>query len=124
MSEKEQMLQFKCLSCGSDVGFSLFNLDEKMPIDCPDCKRKYLFSDQNLIRQVKKFAALCKQIRESEEILGHANIGIDVGEHHVKVPYKLLLSRLNSSLDLSIEGKTLSIQFRVEPTKLQSGASS
>lgn len=124
MTEKNQSLQFKCVSCESDIVFSLFNLNDEKPIACTECKKKYLFNDPNLIRQVKKFAALCAQIRDSEEILGHANIGIDVGEHHVKVPYKLLLSRLNSSLDLNIEGKNLSIQFRTEPTKLQSGASS
>ena len=69
------------------------------------------------VRQVKKFEALCRVIHESEEILGHASVGVDVGEHHVKVPYKLLLTRLSSSLELNMNGNTVSIAFRSEPTK-------
>lgn len=84
---------------------------------CPGCSKKYGFEDPALLRQLKKFEALCAQIHESQEILGNASVGIDVGEHHVKVPYKLLLTRLNSSLDLDIEGKLISITFRIEPTQ-------
>lgn len=115
--QKGQTLHFKCISCANDVDFSLFDLDKEQPVGCSHCDKKYSFNDPDLVRQLKKFAALCKQVRESEEILGNANIGVDVGEHHVKVPYKLLLTRLNSSLDLNIGGKALSIQFRMEPLK-------
>lgn len=115
--QKGQTLHFKCISCANDVEFSIFELDKEKHIACEHCEKKYAFNDPDLIRQLKKFAALCKQVRDSEEILGSANIGIDVGEHHVKVPYKLLLTRLNSSLDLNIDGKKMSIQFRMEPTK-------
>ena len=66
---------------------------------------------------MKKFEALCKQICESEEILGNASIGVDCGEHHVKIPYKLLLTRLNSCLDLKIGDQSISITFRIEPLK-------
>jgi hypothetical protein len=64
---------------------------------------------------MKKFEALCRQICDSEEILGNAHVGVDCGEHRVKIPYKLLLTRLNSCLDLKLGDQSLSIMFRIEP---------
>jgi hypothetical protein len=69
------------------------------------------------MRQLRKFEALCSQIQESQEILGNASVGIDVGEHHVKVPYKLLLTRLNSTLELDMGEARVSIAFRIEPAE-------
>lgn len=110
-------LEFKCLSCNAPIPFSIFDLQTDKLLECSCCQKKYSFSEPNLVRQLKKFDALCRQIKESEEILGTANVGVDVGEHHVKVPYKLLLTRLSSSLDLKLGDKTISILFRMEPTK-------
>lgn len=115
--QKGHTLQFKCLSCSGPVTFSVFDLDAQSKIQCQCCEKKYAFTDSTLVRQLKKFEALCRQIQESEEILGAANVGVDVGEHHVKVPYKLLLTRLSSSLDLDIGGQKVSIFFRIEPSR-------
>lgn len=113
--QKGHTLHFKCISCGGDVHFSIFDLDSKIPIPCHSCSKQYSFSDPILIRQLKKFEALCCKIHDAEEILGSACVGIDVGEHHIKVPYKLLLTRLSSNLDLTIEGRKIPIAFRIEP---------
>lgn len=115
--QKFQTLQFKCLHCDTQICFSVFDLDSNFPLSCSGCVKSYSFNDPILLRQLKKFEALCRQIHESEEILGSACVGVDVGDYHVKVPYKLLLTRLNSSLDLNIEGKAVSMKFRIEPTK-------
>lgn len=115
--QKGHTLHFNCLACKIPVSFSIFDLDSHVQICCSGCEKKYALSDAALIRQLKKFEALCRQIRESEEILGNANIGVDVGEHHVKVPYKLLLTRLSSSLELNMAGQNVSIFFRIEPAK-------
>lgn len=115
--QKGNTLYFKCLSCECPVSFSIFDLEDGGLLVCSECKKHYLFHDETLVRQIKKFEALCRQIRDSEEILGNVCVGVDVGEHHVKVPYKLLLTRLSSSLDLQMEGKTVSIAFRIEPIK-------
>lgn len=115
--QKGYNLQFSCLCCSSPVRFSIFELDSHAALNCQECSKTYAFTDPVLIRQVKKFEALCRQIHESEEILGQASIGVDVGEHHVKVPYKLLLTRLSSCLDLHMNGNVVSIAFRSEPTK-------
>ncbi len=115
--QKGHSLHFKCLTCGAPIFFSIFDLEKKEPLPCPGCAKKYAFSDPNLIRQLQKFEALCRQIHASQEILGNTSVGIDVGEHHIKVPYKLLLTRLSSSLDLTMDGHLVTIVFRIEPTK-------
>ena len=115
--QKGKHLQFDCLGCTSSVIFSIFDLEEKIPLHCANCQKKYILSDEVLIRQLRKFEALCRQIIDAEEILGNAAIGVDVADRHVKIPFKLLLTRLNSCLDLEVGGKPLSIYFRMEPVK-------
>ena len=114
--QKGHVLEFNCQGCQQPIKFSVFELDQL--IHCAHCAKKYAFKDESLRRQIKKFEALCRQLVESEEILSMTSVGIDVGEHRVKVPYKILLTRLNSVLDLNIgEKEKLAISFRVEPLK-------
>ena len=114
--QKGHILQFDCQECQQPVRFSLFQLEERSePTLCGQCGKKYGFHDEQLKRQLKKFALLCQQLVDSEEILANTAVGIDVGNHSVKIPYKLLLTRLNSLLELNIDGKPLSIEFRLEP---------
>lgn len=113
-----KQLQFDCQVCEQPVTFSVFDLDKNESlVPCSGCSKKYLFDDINLKRQLRKFEALCRQIMESEEILSHTAVGINVGEHQVKVPYKLLLTRLNSTLNLQIGDSNVFISFRFEPLK-------
>lgn len=114
--QKGHLLQFDCQSCQHPVQFSVLELDEeKSLLNCAKCGKKYRFDDEILKRQLIKFANLCKQIHESEEILGNISVGVDIGERQIKIPYKLLLTRLNSTLDLMIGDEPLSILFRIEP---------
>jgi hypothetical protein len=116
--QKGHLLEFNCLCCKQPVSFSVFHLNQsEAPVNCDHCPKKYAFTDETLKRQLKKFAALCMQLIESEEILGSAAIGIDLHEHHIKIPYKLLLTRLNSSLELKIGDQPVTIVFRIEPLK-------
>lgn len=116
--QKGHRLQILCKGCKSPLFFSVFELEKgNHLIQCPTCQKAYLFDDEGLIRQIKKFDNLCRAIRDAEEILSQTTVGIDVGERHVKVPYKILLSRLSSSLDLNIGGEPLCITFRIEPSK-------
>lgn len=115
--QKGHLLQFNCQSCQQSIHFSIFELDNReTPICCQSCEKKYAF-DETLKRQLKKFAGLCHQLVESEEILSQTSIAIDVCSHHVKVPFKLLLTRLNSTLDLIVGNEPLAITFRLEPLK-------
>ena len=114
--QKGHVLEFDCQSCHTPIPFSVFDLDSPhCQVTCSSCQQKYALDDETLARQIKKFAALCRQLIESEEILGHTNVGVNVGDQVVKIPYRLLLTRLSSSLDLMIGDKPLSIHFRIEP---------
>lgn len=110
-------LHFNCLSCADPIFFTLLDSQtQSLPITCSNCKKKYAFSE-DLLRQIKKFEALCLQIQLSEEILGSTSVAIDVGPHHVKVPFRMLLTRLGSVLDLTVAGQKIEILFRTEPLK-------
>lgn len=114
--QKGHVLHFECQKCHGEVDFSIFELDRlKGIISCPTCREKYLFHDENLRRQLEKFEKLCRQIVESEEILSDTCVGIDIEGRQVKVPYKILLARLSSTLNLTVGDQPLSIDFRLEP---------
>ncbi len=112
--------ELDCIDCKKSVVFSIMELD-KTPhiVTCVHCGKKYALGEETLKRQLKKFAALCQQIQDSQEILGDANVAVDVDGKTVQVPFKLLLTRLKSVLNLQIGERRLSIAFRVEPTSLQ-----
>jgi hypothetical protein len=111
-------LQFHCQNCEEPILFSV--LDRKhftKVVPCVSCGRKYAFDDESLLKHLMQFEALCHQIYASEEILGSSAIAIDVGNHHVKVPFNILLTRLSSVIELNVNGKKSTILFRVEPLK-------
>lgn len=111
-------LQIHCQGCTAPILFSVLdreNFDSIVP--CPKCGKKYAFEDESLLRHLRQFESLCRQIHASEEILGGTSIAIDVGSHHVKVPFNILLTRLSSVIDLEVGGKKFSVAFRVEPLK-------
>lgn len=111
-------LQIHCQACDEPMLFSVLNKEDFSGIvPCSKCSKKYVFDDETLLRHLRQFEALCTQIHASEEILGGTSIAIDVGSHHVKVPFNILLTRLSSIIDLNIDGKKFSVAFRVEPLK-------
>lgn len=116
MMQKGHFLQFCCQSCQHSIQFSLFNLEDSR-IPCSNCGIVYDFNEEGLKRQLKKFEDLCRQIQLSEEILSNTSVGIYMGDREIKIPYKLLLTRLNSTLDLMVGDKPLAITFRIEPIK-------
>ena len=110
--------QLDCIECKDSVEFSIIDLDSDNAKSCTGCGKKYVLADDTLKRQLKKFAALCKQIQESQEILGDASVAVDVAGNQVQVPFKLLLTRLKSTLNLKIGDTKTQVTFRVEPTSL------
>lgn len=114
--QKGHLLQFCCPECRRPVHFSLFDIEKHAStIECSECNLSFDFSDETLLRQLRRFEALCLQLKESEEILSNTAVGIYVGDREIKIPYKLLLTRLNSTLDLNIGGQPMTITFRTEP---------
>lgn len=116
--QKGHRLQIACKGCKKPIEFSVFELEKgDHKIECAFCQKIYVFEDETLLRQIKLFDTLCRTIRDSEEILSQTAVGIDVGDRHVKIPYKILLSRLSSNLDLKVGDEHVSIIFRIEPSK-------
>lgn len=116
--QKGSQLHFDCLNCKEPVTFSVLTFKEEGPrIGCEDCGQVYSFGEETILRQIYQFEALCRQIHESEEILGRTAVGVDVGPHSVKVPYKLLLTRLTSELQLQMGEQEFIIKFRIEPVQ-------
>ncbi len=115
--QKGHQLEFPCQSCDHSINFSIFSLNKnKNILTCSNCQKEYSFGDEILLRQLTKFEKLCVQLQESEEILSNTSVGVDVGNKQVTIPYKLLLTRLNTQLELDIGGTPCTITFRIEPT--------
>lgn len=111
----QKNLHFPCRSCKKQLVFSVLEIEATgSTLTCPNCKHCYRFNDKNFSRQLKKFVKLITQINESQEILSHTHVGVDVGEYHIEIPYKLLLTRLNSTVELQFEEEPLKIEFRTE----------
>jgi hypothetical protein len=116
--QKGHFLQFACQTCQHPVTFSVFGLSSHGgQILCSHCNLIYDFSDTLLQDQLKQFEDLCHQIHLSESILAQTNIGVHVGDKEVKIPFKLLLTRFNTTLNLKIGQQPLSIIFRIEPLR-------
>ena len=115
---RKELFELDCINCKKPVSFSIVDLDKDNLVSCSECGKKYGLGEENLKRQLKKFANLCRQIQESEEILGSASVAVSVGRDEVKIPFKILLTRLKSTLDLQIGKERLVITFRIEPQTL------
>ena len=114
-------IEFPCVGdgCGHILSFSAVDPVSERVIICPSCKKKYEF-DPTLMAKLNRFDNLVRAVREAEDILGDINIGIDVEGHSVQVPYRLLLTRMNTYLTLKIGGRDVKFRFRVEPLKTDS----
>ena len=108
-----------CVNCKTPVPFALRSLDTLPCIaKCPGCGKPFGIEPGSLARQIKLFIALCQQIKAAEEILADAAIGIQVGKDEVKIPFRLLLTRFRSTLDIDVDGQKFSISYRTEPLKV------
>ena len=108
-----------CTHCNSLVSIP-YHSTKKLPwiAKCPGCGKQFGIESPTIGRQVKLFIDLCQQIKASEEILANAAIAVTVGSTEVKIPFRLLLTRLRTSLDLDVDGEKISISSRVEPLKM------
>lgn len=113
-------LEIKCIQpdCGNDILISLFEIEKKYRVQCQTCKKEYSFNKQ-LVGQIKKFERLISAIQDAKDILGQTAVAVDIQGHSVKIPYKLLLTRLNSQLKLKINDEEMTLKFRVEPLEPQ-----
>lgn len=110
-------LDFKCQAenCKGIVKFNLKDLEEKgFQALCPECHKPYEFDDE-LKGKFQKLANLIAALREAEPILGSSNVAVTVPGGEVKVPYVLLLTRLNTLITLDVGDKKVDFHIIVEP---------
>lgn len=110
-------IDFVCLDheCGETIQFDLMELEEtRGRVSCPTCHRLYQF-DAKFLDKLRRFKALMVAIREAEDMLGDVNVGITTPMGEERIPYRLLLTRLNTTITLDVGGRTVDFRFRVEP---------
>ena len=101
--------------CGETIQFDLLDLTDKGgEIACGKCHRLYQF-DRPFLAKLKKLQDLILAVQAAEDILGDCDIAVTTPAGEVKVPYRLLLTRLNTLISVNLSGHTFDFHFRVEP---------
>ena len=110
-------IDFQCLeeSCDEIIKFNLDDIaDSSFQTVCKKCYHTYELDGQ-LREKLLKMLHLITTLREVEDILGDCKISINVANGEVKIPYALLLTRLNTMISLKIGERTVDFHLRVEP---------
>ncbi len=114
--KKDSTIEFHCVNgeCRQLLSFPFLSAGDETKVRCPACGREYVF-DAALCGKFRKFARLVEAVRDAEEILGDTRVGLDIQGHSVQVPYRILLTRMNTFLTLDIGGARFNFRLRVEP---------
>lgn len=114
--KKNSTIEFRCVNeqCREVLSFPLLAVEKETRVHCPGCRREYVFNGA-LREKFSKFARLVEAVRGAEDILGETNVGLDIQGHSVQVPYRILLTRMNTFLTLDIGGTRFNFRLRVEP---------
>ena len=118
---KKPQLDFRCLTddCSGVVAFDLDSVtDSEFQAVCPVCHRAYALDD-TLRGKLIKMMKLISAIRECEDILGDSVVSVNVAGGNVRIPYALLLTRLNTMISLDVAGKKTDFHLWVEPSNPQ-----
>ena len=111
-------IDFPCCSegCGGMIQFNLLDvLDDDFQVVCKKCHASYEF-DGMLRDKLTRMSELILAIRKAEDILGNCNVSVNVAGGEVKIPYALLLTRLNTIITLDLAGKAVDFHLWVEPS--------
>ena len=119
MPENMQMpeVDFECCEneCSGIISFKLKNaLNPRFQAICPKCHRSYQFEPE-LQDKLTKLKDLIIAVRKSKDILGDCNVAVEMPGKSIKIPYALLLTRLNTMITLNLGDKDVDFHFRVEP---------
>ena len=118
MVNMRAIIDFTCMDeeCDEVIQFNLMQLrDNKGLLKCPACHRQYEFADDVFIEKLEKLRNLLLAVQDAEDILGDVNVGVTTLNGEVKIPYRLLLTRLNTMITLDVGGTKVDFHFRVEP---------
>ncbi len=111
-------VDFECMGddCQGVISFKLSDaLSDDFQALCPQCHNAYQF-DSALKEKLQKLRDLIVAVRKAEDILGDCNVAVTVPERTVKIPYALLLTRLNTMITLNLAGREIDFHFRIEPS--------
>jgi len=110
-------IEFKCTGCGANISFSILKMEPDEVLTCAECGKKYFFNEK-FLDQIIRFEKLLDAVHNVKDMLDTTNVAIAFGDEEVKIPYMLLLTRLNTMLTLNIDGKETTFRFRVEPLNM------
>ena len=118
MNTSKAQVDFLCIEPGC-TGVVKFNLVEvaqdQFQALCPACHKSYEF-DKDLSEKLERLLKLITAVREAEPILGDCNVSVTVPGGEVKVPYALLLTRLNTMISLNLAGRKVDFHLWIEPS--------
>lgn len=115
------MVDFACIDdeCKAAVAFNLMERQEgKGRVVCPQCHREYEL-DAAFLDKLQRLRKLILTVQEAADILGDVNVAITTPAGEVRVPYWLMLTRLNTIITVELGGKKVDFNFRVEPLNRQ-----
>ncbi len=117
-NKSKAQMDFLCVEseCTGVVKFNLMDCTSPdFQVLCPKCHRPYEFSAE-LHDKLTKLMNLIVALRESESILGDCNVAVNVPGGEVKLPYAMLLTRLNTMITLELGDKKVDFHLWIEPT--------
>ncbi|MDD3118531.1 MAG: hypothetical protein PHQ27_05095 [Victivallales bacterium] len=116
--DAKAQIDFPCMApeCRGSISFNLLDVRKKdFQVVCPVCHTPYEF-DAELRDKLCRMCDLIISIRRAEDILGNCNVSVNVAGGEVKIPYALLLTRLNTIITLQLGGKDVDFHLWVEPS--------
>lgn len=111
-------VDFECIeeNCTAQIKFNLLDAtDSNFQVICPTCHKSYQF-DKDLCDKLSRLCDMILAIRKAEDLLGDCNVAVTTPGKTVKIPYALLLTRLNTMISLQLGDKKVDFHFRVEPS--------
>ena len=103
-------------NCTGVVKFNLADISRRdFQAVCPVCHRAYAL-EPALRDKLRRMLELIHALRSSEDILGDSVVSVNVAGGEVRIPYALLLTRLNTLITLELDGKKVDFHLWVEPS--------
>ena len=111
-------IDFHCLedNCTEVIKFNLADVASRdFQAVCPKCHRAYQL-DSALRDKLTRMLDLVQSIRKAEDILGDAMVSVNVAGGDVRIPYVLLLTRLNTLITLDFGDRKVDFHLWIEPS--------
>ena len=114
-------VDFHCLDkdCKNVIEFNLADVISKdFQAVCSKCHKTYCLDD-SLRDKLTRMLELVAAVRNAEDILGDSNVSVNVAGGSVKIPYALLLTRLNTLVTLEMGGKKVDFHLWIAPSSAE-----